>query len=125
VPIPGDSSIVTVDDFKNYIDDQNVNVARASLIIRYATQLCQSIVDPLPAGAEAVILDVAQRAYAVPPEGVGPYATPPALGIAGGGLWLTRANEEALRRLAGARQAPIGSFPPAQAWPDPLLWPNP
>lgn len=93
---------VSVADFKNYLDDQNVSATRAGLILGFATKLCESIANPLPAGAEVVILDVARRAYAVPPEGVGPYATIAPGTMGAGGLFLTRDNKATLRRLAGA-----------------------
>lgn len=95
------SLTVTVTDLKNCLDDQNINVTRAQMILNFATVLCESIVNPLPAGAEVVVLDVAQRAYAVPPEGVGPYATIAPATMGAGGLFLTRNNETTLRRLAG------------------------
>jgi hypothetical protein len=92
---------VTPTDLGTYLGVA-VDDARAQLVIDLATQLCQSVVTPLPVGAEAVILDVAVRGYAnptsVPAQAAGPFS----VGGASGGVWLTRANKATLRRLAGS-----------------------
>lgn len=93
---------VTSDDLGTYLG-ATVDAARATALIGYATNLCLSIVSPLPDGSEPVVLDVAARAYANPmnvqQETTGPSAA--TFGPVGGGLWLTRQNKAALRRLAG------------------------
>jgi len=77
---------------------------RAILLIDLATQLCQSIVSPLPDGGDAVVLDVVSRAWSNPTnahqQGAGPFQA--SYGTVAGGLWLTRANKATLRRLAGS-----------------------
>jgi hypothetical protein len=77
---------------------------RATLLLSLATQLCESVVTPLPGGADAVVLDVAARAYSNPSnvqtQATGPYSA--TFGALGGGLWLTRQNKSTLRRLAGS-----------------------
>jgi hypothetical protein len=82
----------------NTVDD-----VRADLIIKLAEKLCLSIVNPLLDGAEAVVLDVAGRAYsnpqAVTSDATGPYLTTYGRGM--GGLWLTRQNKATLSGLAG------------------------
>lgn len=110
MPIPGDSSIVTLDEFQTYLNNFSLDTPRATLILDLAQTLCETIISPLPVGADIVILDVAERAYANPTnvrgsvalysEGEGPFSdsTP---GSAGGGLWLTENNIKTLRRLAG------------------------
>lgn len=84
-----------------------VDEARATYLIARATDLCQSIVTPLPDTADAVVLDVAARAFTNPgnvtSQGMGPFNA--AYGPAGGGLWLTRQNKSTLRRLAGGSSA--------------------
>lgn len=103
--------VVSLDDFATYLNDELDDV-RAAFVLGLAQQLCESIVSPLPSGAEVVVLDVAERAYANPTnvggsavgmysEGVGPYseASP---GTVGGGLYLTQENKATLRRLAGS-----------------------
>lgn len=103
--------IVSLDDFSTYLNDE-LDDLRATQILTLAQKLCETIVSPLPDGAEIVILDVAQRAYANPTnvrnselglysEGAGPYSdgTP---GFTSGGLWLTANNISTLERLAGA-----------------------
>jgi hypothetical protein len=114
----------------------DVDAARATYLIARATDLCQSIVTPLPAGADAVVLDVAARAFTNPSnvtsQGVGPYSA--AYGPAGGGLWLTRQNKATLRRLNGGSSAfsvdptpadvldgTRGASLPFWAW-DPAAW---
>jgi len=81
-----------------------VDDARAQKLIDLATALCQSIVNPLPDGAEAVVLDVVARAYSnptnAPQQSAGPFSV--SFGAVGGGLWLTRQNKATLRRLAGS-----------------------
>lgn len=81
-----------------------VDADRAMLLIYNATALCESVCKPLPPGADAVVLDVAARAYSNPTnattQNVGPYAAN--YGPVGGGLWLTRQNKATLRRLAGS-----------------------
>jgi hypothetical protein len=85
----------------------DLDETRAQYLIDQATALCQSIVNPLPAGADAVVLDVAARAFVNPSnassQGAGPYQV--AYGPAAGGLWLTRQNKATLRRLAGGSSA--------------------
>lgn len=99
---------VTPTDFGTYLGSSIVDPDRAQLLIDLATQLCKSIVvdanGNLPSGADAVVLDVACRAYSNPSnvvsQGAGPF--PVSYGPVGGGLWLTRQNKATLRRLAGS-----------------------
>jgi hypothetical protein len=82
----------------------SVDDDRAQLLLDLAQQLCESIVKPLPDGADAVVLDVAARSYSNPAnvtqEAAGPFSAN--FGPVGGGLWLTRQNKATLRRLAGS-----------------------
>jgi hypothetical protein len=84
-----------------------LDTARAQYLIDRATDLCQTIVAPLPATADAVVLDVAARAFTNPgnvsSQGMGPFQA--SFGGGQGGLYLTRANKVALRRLAGGSSA--------------------
>lgn len=95
----------------------SVDDTRAAYLIGMAEQLCQSIVNPLPDGSDAVVLDVAARAYGNPmnvtQDTVGPYSAN--FGKVGGGLWLTRANKATLRRLAGGGGAFTIDTTPATA----------
>ena len=94
---------VTSADLGTYLG-ATVDTARGQLLIDMATQLCESVVNPLPNGAQAVILDVAARAYSNPAnatqQAAGPFSA--SYGPVGGGMWLTRQNKSALRRLAGS-----------------------
>lgn len=78
------------------------DLARASLLISLAEKLCQSVVSPLPDGAEATVMVVAARAYSNPQnvstQTAGSYSA--AYAQTAGGLWLTKRDEATLRRLA-------------------------
>lgn len=109
-------------DLSTYLG-ADVDASRASLLISMAEKLAISVVTPLPAGAEAVVLDVAARGYTNPQNvqfsATGPYST--SYGAVSGGLWLTRQNRATLRRLAGGSNAfSIDSTPadagPANVW---------
>lgn len=93
-------------DLATYLGAE-VDEARAQFLIDRATDLCESIVTPLPAGADAVVLDVAARAFINPTnassQNVGPFQS--SYGPAAGGLWLTKQNKATLRRLAGGSSA--------------------
>jgi hypothetical protein len=111
----GDNSLVSVDDFALYLNNPDLNRTRAAFILAKTQTLCETVVKPLPPGADIVILDVAERAFANPvsiggaspayyAEGEGPFSdTTP--GISGGGLYLTKNNKATLRRLAGSGTA--------------------
>ena len=116
MPIPsGDQTVVSLDEFATYLNDPIVltsGAERATLILSLAQTLCETVVNPLPTGADIVILDVAQRAYANPTSvrnaalGVysqdqGPFSDGDP-GSTGGGLWLSENNRQALRVLSGA-----------------------
>lgn len=76
---------------------------RLAYLISLAQSLCESLVTPLPAGAEAVVVDVVARAFTNPgnaqSQAAGPYSV--SWGAVAGGLWLTRQNKATLRRLTG------------------------
>ncbi len=123
---------LTAPDLALYLDLAEVNAERADLLLNQATLLAESVVKPLPAGASAVVLAMAGRAYANPQgvssETVGPYSVsrPQA------GLYMTKAETAALKRLCGRGGAfTIDPTPedasPAASWPleaDPDGWPE-
>lgn len=94
--------ILDSSDLSTYLGS-TVDENRATLLIGYAQALCEAIVSPLPAGAEAVVMDVVVRALMNPAnlesQGVGPF--PVTFGAVSGGLWLTNQNKANLRLLAG------------------------
>lgn len=104
-------------DLGTYLSNPTIDTNRASYILGLAVQLCQSIVNPLPVGSDAVVLDVAARAYGNPTNVVqqttGPFSAN--YGVVAGGLWLTRANKSTLRRLAGGGGAFMVDTMPATA----------
>lgn len=89
-------------DLSTYLG-ADVDTARAQYLIDRATELCQSLVNPLPDGSDAVVLDVAARAFMNPgmvsQQGAGSFTV--AFAGGNGGLWLTRQNKATLRRLSG------------------------
>jgi hypothetical protein len=113
--------IVTPADFGVYLG-QDVDVTRATLILAKAQALCETIVTPLPAGADVVVLPVAARAYgntlSMTQVGMGSaYGTFSQTGSGGvGGLYLSRSDKATLRRLAGHTGAfTVDLLPPAPA----------
>ncbi|MDH2424739.1 hypothetical protein [Sphaerisporangium sp. TRM90804] len=127
---------VTAVDLALYLDLTEINADRADLLIAQATAYAESVVTPLPAGASAIVLAMAGRAYANPQgvssETVGPYTVqrPQA------GLYMTKAETAALKRLAGrggaftvdptpAAASPAATWPldaDPEGWPDSRLW---
>ena len=83
---------------------RDVDYDRANLMLSLASELCSTVVTPVPDTARSVILDVAARAYAnisaATQMGLGSGQISFGSGPSGG-LWLTRANIAALRRAAG------------------------
>lgn len=119
------SVTVSSDDLGTYLGTE-VDTTRGTYLITQATNLCASIVSPLPDGSEAVILDVAARAY-VNPANVQSETTGPStasFGTVGGGLWLTRQNKATLRRLAGGGGAFTIDTTPATAGESLPPWDN-
>lgn len=105
-------------DLSTYLG-ADVDASRATMLLGLAQSLCLAVVSPLPAGAEAVVLDVAARAFVNPAnvteQATGPYIA--AYGSVGGGLWLTAKNEGTLRRLSGSGLAFTIDLMPADAGP--------
>lgn len=115
---------VSVDDFAVYINNPDLDRPRARSILDRAQRLCETIVKPLPDGAEDVVIDVAERAYLNPSAmqsmGLGFYNNEGIATNTMGGLYLTRENKATLRRLAGSGGAfTIDTAPttaPSLAW---------
>lgn len=78
---------------------------RADALIAQAETLAKSVVSPLPAGAEVVILSAATRAFANPQgvtsETLGPYAVSRPMA----GVYLTKSERATLRRMNGGGSA--------------------
>jgi len=116
---------VIASDLGTYLG-ATVDETRADYLIDRAIDLCLSICDPLPATADAVVLDVAARAYLNPgnvaSQGAGPFP----VSYGAGGLWLTRQNKATLRRLNGGGGAfTIDTAPataPAMPWWEVNTW---
>lgn len=114
----------TVEQLGLYLGLDEIDGNRADLLIASAISLCQTIVKPLPEGAEAVVLSVAGRAYVNPQqvsyETIGPMSVQRPSGS--GGLYLTKADKSALKSLAGRGGAFTVDPTPATADPTPT-WP--
>lgn len=91
---------VTTGDLSMYLGVV-VDEGRASLMLALAADLCSTIVSPLPDEARAVVLSCAARGYSNPQgvtyETTGPYSVQRPYP----GLYLTRSERSALKRMAG------------------------
>lgn len=98
----GTVPVVSVSDLQTYLGT-TVDSDRGTLVLAAAQSLCESVVKPLPAGAYAVVLDVAARALTNPVNAQqqtdGPFSV--SYGAVAGGLWLTQKNKATLRGLSG------------------------
>lgn len=114
----------TVEHLGLYLGLDEIDGNRADLLIASAISLSQTIVKPLPEGAEAVVLSVAGRAYVNPQqvsyETIGPMSVQRPTGS--GGLYLTKNDKAALKSLAGRGGAFTVDPTPATADPSPT-WP--
>jgi hypothetical protein len=114
----------TAEQLGLYLGLGEIEGDRADLLITSAVGLCQTVVKPLPEGAEAVVLSVAGRAYVNPQqvsyETIGPMSVQRPQGS--GGLYLTKADKSALKSLAGRGGAFTVDPTPATADPSPT-WP--
>lgn len=119
--------VVSTQDLALYLGVASVDDDRAELLLQLAGDLCSAIVTPLPDTAKAIVLSAAARGYANPQgvsqETTGPYqVTRPWAGV-----YLTRAERAALKRLAGSGGAftinPIADGA-TDNYVDPLAWPT-
>lgn len=114
----------TVEQLGLYLGLDEIDGNRADLLIASAISLCQTVVKPLPEGAEAVVLSVAGRAYVNPQqvsyETIGPMSVQRPQGS--GGLYLTKSDKSALKSLAGRGGAFTVDPTPSTADPSPT-WP--
>ncbi|MBD9721990.1 hypothetical protein PV755_09630 [Streptomyces caniscabiei] len=114
----------TVEQLGLYLGLNEIDGNRADLLIASAIALSQTIVKPLPEGAEAVVLSVAGRAYVNPQqvsyETIGPMSVQRPSGS--GGLYLTKSDKSALKSLAGRGGAFTVDPTSATADPSPT-WP--
>lgn len=111
----------TAEQLGLYLGLDEIQGARADLLIQTAIGLCQTVVKPLPEGAEAVVLSVAGRAYVNPQqvsyETIGPMSVQRPQGS--GGLYLTKSDKSALKSLAGRGGAFTVDSTPETADPSP------
>ena len=115
--------IVTSTDLGTYLGVA-VDTDRATQLIAWAQALCESVVSPLPSGAEPVVLEVAARGYVNPTNFTS--ATVDSVtanyGAVRGGLWLTKGNKRTLRRLAGGGGAFMIDTMPSTAGQNLPVW---
>jgi hypothetical protein len=114
----------TAEELGLFLDLQEIDGNRADFLINKAISLCETVVKPLPEGADSVVLSVAGRAFVNPGqvsyETIGPMSVQRPTGS--GGLYLTKADKSALKSLAGRGGAFTVDPTPATADPSPT-WP--
>jgi hypothetical protein len=114
----------TAEQLGLYLGLPEIQGDRADLLIVQAVALCETVVQPLPDQATAVVLSVAGRAYVNPQqvsyETIGPMSVQRPSGS--GGLYLTKSDKAALKSLAGRGGAFTVDPTPATADPSPT-WP--
>jgi hypothetical protein len=114
----------TAEELGLFLDLQEIDGNRADFLINKAISLCQTVVKPLPEGADSVVLSVAGRAFVNPGqatyETIGPMSVQRPTGS--GGLYLTKADKSALKSLAGRGGAFTVDPTPSTADPSPT-WP--
>lgn len=114
----------TAEDLALYLDLDEINGERADFLIAKAASLCETVVKPLPDGADTVVLAAAGRAYLNPGqvtyETVGPMSVQRPSGS--GGIYLTKADRTALKSAAGRGGAFSVDPTPVTADPSPT-WP--
>lgn len=114
----------TAEELGLFLGLDEIDGNRADFLVNKAISLCQTIVTPLPDGADSVVLSVAGRAYVNPQqvayETIGPMSVQRPSGS--GGLYLTKADKSALKSLAGRGGAFTVDPTPETADPSPT-WP--
>lgn len=114
----------TVEELGLFLNLDEIDGDRADFLINKAISLCQTVVKPLPDGADSVVLSVAGRAYLNPGqvtyETIGPMSVQRPTGS--GGIYLTKADRTALKSAAGRGGAFTVDPTPAAADPSPT-WP--
>jgi len=118
-------TVPTAEQLGLYLGLDEIDGARADLLIQQAVNLCLTVVRPLPSEATAVVLSVASRAYVNPQqvsyETIGPMSVQRPSGS--GGLYLMKGDKAALKALAGRGGAFTVDPTPATA--DPWAsWPT-
>lgn len=102
--------VATSSDLETFLGlaSGSIDTARATLLLQYAHDLCETIVSPVPSAAAVVEVSIAARAYSNPTSAhqtslgsasVSYGSGSAAFGI--GGLYLSKKDKAALRRLAG------------------------
>lgn len=114
----------TVEELGLFLNLDEIDGNRGEFLIDKAISLCQTVVTPLPDGADSVVLSVAGRAYLNPGqvtyETIGPMSVQRPTGS--GGLYLTKADRSALKSAAGRGGAFTVDPTPTTADPSPT-WP--
>lgn len=114
----------TAEELGLFLDLAEIDGNRADFLVNKAISLCETVVKPLPDGADSVVLSVAGRAYLNPGqvsyETIGPMSVQRPTGS--GGLYLTKADKSALKAAAGRGGAFTADPTPLSADPSPS-WP--
>lgn len=113
----------TAEDLGTYLDLGEIDGTRADLMIGLAINLCLSVVKPLPAEANVVVLSAAGRAYANPQGATYETIGPMSIQRPQAGLYLTKAEKASLKAMAGRGGAFTVDPTPEDATPWPS-WPD-
>lgn len=109
----------TATNLQSFLGVVSIDTDRAAYLISLAEAECQTIVTPLPDGAQGTVLEVAGRVYTnarqMQQARLGSadmqYGAVPGYGPIGG-LYLSRKNKATLRRLSGGSTAfSVGTLP--------------
>lgn len=112
-------TVPTAEELGLYLDLPEVNGTRADYLIQQAINLALAVVNPLPDGAEAVVMTAAGRAYTNPSGATYETIGPMSVQRPRAGLYLTKAEEKTLKLLAGRGGAFTVDPTPADADPSP------
>lgn len=115
--------IVVPSELGVYLENPGLDLDRAKFILAKTQTLCETILTPLPAEADVVVLAVAARAFnnVTSAHQVGLGSAQISYGSQGstmgvGGLYLSRADKATLRRLGG-RSGAFSIDPLPDPWP--------
>lgn len=93
-------NLVSAQDFATFLG-QDVDTARADMLLGDAEARCLLIVDPVPAAAASIIKSAAARAYLNPTGVTSETIGPTAYSRPAGGVWLNRDERRDLKAMAG------------------------
>jgi hypothetical protein len=94
------TNLVSAQDLATYLG-QDVDTARANMLLADAEALSLLIVNPIPAAGTAIIKSAAARAYLNPSGVTAETVGPVSYNRLPGGVWLSKDERRALMAMAG------------------------